>query len=181
MKKLRKGLLLSTMTVALLIVIVFVTTEILSGDTVGISVDTTSECTTVPTNHDTGHKQQQNIVSAKVIRVIDGDTLLLSCDHRVRLIGVDAPERGDPGADEAAVFVAGLVLNQTVWLEPDGRDTDRHGRLRRYVWLQEPTDPRDESQIRSYQLNALLLLSGKADVLIIGEVSNAKLFEAIGH
>ena len=84
------------------------------------------------------------ITEAVVARVIDGDTIELVNGERVRFIGVDAPEIGEPGADEATEFVRELVEGHTVWLERDGNNTDRHGRLRRYIWLQYPTDSTDE-------------------------------------
>jgi|GEM_PF-1570696 len=121
------------------------------------------------------------LTEATVTRVIDGDTIELSTGERVRLIGVDAPEIGTPGADEATAFVTTHILNQTVWLEADGNNTDVHGRLRRYVWLQIPTDNTSEVQIRAYQLNAMLLENGLAEVLIVGNVRNADLFRYIAQ
>ena len=121
----------------------------------------------------------QTLTQATVTRVIDGDTLELSTGERVRLIGIDAPEVNTPGADEATAFVREHTLNQTVWLESDGNDTDVHNRLRRYVWLALPIDPTDAAQIQRYQLNALLLMNGLAEVMIIGNVRNADLFHAI--
>jgi len=114
-----------------------------------------------------------------VTRVIDGDTLEISSGERVRLIGVDAPERNEPGGSEATEFVQNLVLNQTVWLEADGNNTDRFERLRRYVWIELPTDTSDAEQIQKYQLNALLLINGLAEVMIIGNVRNEALFRSI--
>jgi len=121
----------------------------------------------------------EGFTEAVVERVIDGDTFMLTTGERVRFIGVDAPEIGEPGAAEATQFVRSKTLGQTVWLEADGNDTDSFGRLRRYVWLQVPTNPQDEAQIRAYQLNALLLEHGHATVMIIGNVRNEALFRQI--
>ena len=104
------------------------------------------------------------LTPATVTRIIDGDTIELSTGERVRFIGVDTPERGEPGADEATAFVTDRIINQLVWLEPDGNNTDVYGRLRRYVWIRYPSDTSDSSQIQSYMLNALLLSNGLADV-----------------
>ena len=120
--------------------------------------------------------QTHNITEAHVTRVIDGDTIELADGRRVRLIGIDAPEIGEAGADEATQFVSDLILDQTVWLEPDGDDTDRFGRLRRYVWVQEPVDPTDEHEIKAYMLNALLLEHGLAEVMIFGTPRVEELF-----
>jgi len=119
------------------------------------------------------------LTEARVLRVIDGDTIELTTGERVRFIGVDAPERGRPGANEATQFVRERVEGLTVWLEADGADRDRYGRLRRYIWLERPADTRDENEIRRYQLNAMLLEAGLARVLIIGSVRNAALFRQL--
>ena len=122
---------------------------------------------------------RQSLTWATVSRVIDGDTLELSTGERVRLIGVDAPEIGQPSASEATQFVRNLVEGRTVWLEADGNDTDAFGRLRRYVWLSVPTDVNCEQQVRTYMLNALLLEHGHASVMIIGNVRHEALFRRI--
>jgi endonuclease YncB( thermonuclease family) len=67
-----------------------------------------------------------------VSRVIDGDTLA-SPQGRVRLYGVDTPER-----DEACYWEAGNRLSQLagsrVRVEPGPRDTDAFGRLLFYLY-----------------------------------------------
>ena len=122
---------------------------------------------------------QSDLTEVTVLRVIDGDTIELTNRERVRFIGVDAPERGEPGADEATRFVRERVEGLTVWLESDGADRDRFGRLRRYIWLQKPTNPQNENEIRQYQLNTLLLEAGLASVMIVGRVRNETLFRKI--
>jgi len=70
-----------------------------------------------------------------VIRIIDGDTFELSTGQKVRLICIDTPETGEPGAQEATDFLTELILNKEVRLEKDISETDRYGRLLRYVWV----------------------------------------------
>lgn len=78
---------------------------------------------------------------ARVIRVVDGDTIevrLAGREQRVRYILIDTPEvsgRGEPLGREATAANAALVMGQTVWLERDVSDTDRFGRLLRYVYV----------------------------------------------
>lgn len=83
----------------------------------------------------------QHIVPAQVARVIDGDTIELSTGQKVRYIGIDAPETVHP---QKAVQCFGkaasaenkrLVENKTVYLIKDVSETDRYGRLLRYVYL----------------------------------------------
>lgn len=73
--------------------------------------------------------------TATFLAVIDGDTIETS-EGTVRLIGIDTPERGQCGQDEASAAISGVLApDDTVTLElPAGQnDQDRHGRLIRYV------------------------------------------------
>lgn len=73
----------------------------------------------------------------QVTRVIDGDTIEVSRDgvvERVRLLGIDTPERGQCGFDEATALVTGLVTGREVALVEGNRDDrDRYDRLLRFV------------------------------------------------
>ncbi|GAA0968941.1 hypothetical protein GCM10009562_02590 [Nocardioides aquaticus] len=68
-----------------------------------------------------------------VARVIDGDTLELGNGDGVRLVGIDTPERGECGFDEATANLVRLVEGRNVTLTMSDEDTDRYGRLLRYV------------------------------------------------
>jgi micrococcal nuclease len=79
---------------------------------------------------------------AKVIRVIDGDTIVLEGGKHVRLIGIDTPElrpRNGEGVQcfsgEAAQRTVELTFQKEVRLERDKSETDRYGRLLRYVYV----------------------------------------------
>jgi len=79
----------------------------------------------------------QNIV----VKVIDGDTIKLDNGQVIRYIGIDTPETVDPRkpiqcfGQEAAKKNEELVLNKKVILEKDISETDRYGRLLRYVYV----------------------------------------------
>lgn len=78
------------------------------------------------------------LTSAIVVDVIDGDTIdvrIGSETKRVRYIGMDTPERGGIGANEATAANEELVAGGVVLLEKDVSETDRSGRLLRHVWL----------------------------------------------
>ena len=84
--------------------------------------------------------EPQNLTSATVHHIIDGDTIdVIMPDgeiERIRFIGIDAPERGGAGFNEATNFVAlHLPIGSTVYLEAQGNDRDRWERLRRVVWF----------------------------------------------
>ncbi len=76
-----------------------------------------------------------------VVRVVDGDTVDVSLTsgkrERVRLIGIDATERGDCFASQASDRARSLAMGRKVVLRGDPtQDTrDRYGRLLAYVWL----------------------------------------------
>lgn len=80
---------------------------------------------------------------AVVIKVIDGDTVELESGEKVRYIGIDTPELHHPqkGVEcygkEASDANTSLVLGKTVRLQKDVSETDRYGRLLRYVWLED--------------------------------------------
>ncbi|MBE3138746.1 MAG: thermonuclease family protein [Actinobacteria bacterium] len=74
-------------------------------------------------------------VKYKVIEVIDGDTLVLSNNEHVRLIGINTPESESYFYGEAKEVLKLLVLNKNVRLEKDVDDRDTYGRLLRYVYI----------------------------------------------
>ena len=79
------------------------------------------------------------------VRVIDGDTILLDGDERVRLIGVDTPELHRPNtpvqyyAREASAFTRRLVEHRKVHLEYDHDRRDKYGRTLAFVYLGDGT------------------------------------------
>lgn len=77
-------------------------------------------------------------VEAGVVEVTDGDTLVVEVggrEERVRLIGINTPERGECFADEATAALAGLVEGGEVRLVVDQSDRDDYGRLLRDVYV----------------------------------------------
>jgi endonuclease YncB( thermonuclease family) len=69
-----------------------------------------------------------------VVKVVDGDTLDVAGVGRIRLVGVDTPERGACGYESATQAMSVLVLGREVRLVPGAVDeADRYGRLLRYV------------------------------------------------
>jgi endonuclease YncB( thermonuclease family) len=69
-----------------------------------------------------------------VTHVVDGDTVDVEGVGRIRVIGIDTPERGACGYDSATLAMAALVLGESVTLVPGAaEDVDRYGRLLRYV------------------------------------------------
>jgi len=69
---------------------------------------------------------------AQVDRIIDGHTLDTP-RGRIRLFGVDTPERGQPCSDQAAQRLQQL-LDDAVRVEPGPRSVDSFGRLLYYAY-----------------------------------------------
>lgn len=74
-------------------------------------------------------------MAAKVIQVIDGDTIAIEGGYHVRYIGIDAPEKDEFYYLEARQANEELVKGKRVRLEKDISDKDRYGRLLRYVYV----------------------------------------------
>lgn len=92
---------------------------------------------------------------ATVVDVIDGDTIDVDVAgqvYRLRYIGIDTPERGEPFYEEASQANERLVLGREVVLVRDVSETDRFGRLLRYVYLEEGTFVNGELVARGFAL-----------------------------
>jgi len=100
--------------------------------------------------------------SARVARVIDGDTVVLDDGTTIRYIGVDSPEpkghdkSNDLIAKQATAYNEILVLNCDVRLEYDVDRTDRFGRTLVYAYT-----------VDSVFVNAEMLRAGWAKVLTV--------------
>lgn len=75
----------------------------------------------------------------RVVRVIDGDALVLDTGQSVRLVGIEAPVRegrdrpGEPFAEEAARELEDLVMGRDVRLYYPGLTRDRYDRALAHV------------------------------------------------
>ncbi len=62
---------------------------------------------------------------AKVIKISDGDTIMILQDKqqiKVRLFGIDAPEKKQDYGQRSKQFLASLIAGQVVEVEPKGKD-----------------------------------------------------------
>jgi endonuclease YncB( thermonuclease family) len=92
---------------------------------------------------------------ATIRAVIDGDTAVLADGRRIRYLGINAPERGEPLFTEAKAFNRRLAEGRRVRLEGDAVSEDRYGRLLNYVY------------VGNEMVNARLVEEGLAHVLVI--------------
>ncbi len=96
----------------------------------------------------------------QVVEVIDGDTIKIEGNIRVRLLGIDSPEVGECYYQPAKRALEDLIAKQRIELEKDITDKDHYGRLLRYVAL--PVENGDSILVNDYLVrngNALAISS----------------------
>lgn len=85
-----------------------------------------------------GYRRQRRSEHGTVVSVVDGDTIRVRINGKVetvRYIGINTPERDDPGFVDATRQNRQLVAFRDVRLESDCSDEDIYGRKLRYVWV----------------------------------------------
>ncbi len=96
----------------------------------------------------------------ELVRVVDGDTLIIPDDVRVRFIGIDTPETKDPrkplqkfGPEASGKTKELLSESKRICLlsDPDGDELDKYGRRLAYIFTESGVD-----------VNAELLRTGYA-------------------
>lgn len=102
-----------------------------------IDFSKTDEIIILPTPTIVGEVKEK----ARVTRVIDGDTIELSDKRKVRYIGINSYESSDKEsgakclAEKSTEANRQLVLNKEIEMEKDISETDKYGRLLRYIWV----------------------------------------------
>jgi len=100
--------------------------------------------------------------TAKVIRVIDGDTIEIEGKIKVRYIGVNSPESEQCFANESYLENKKLVEGKTITLIKDVSDKDKYGRLLRYVYIDPSTSSGQVIFVNDY-----LIKNGFAKIMMI--------------
>lgn len=108
----------------------------------------------------------------RVVRVIDGDALVLSTGQSVRLIGIEAPagpyrdRKGDPGFEEAKRALEDMALGREVELRYGGLTRDRYDRALAHVVTTDTLGP-------ALWLNAEMVKRGVARVRVYPDTAAA--------
>jgi len=68
-------------------------------------------------------------------KVIDGDTIVLDNGEKVRLLGIDAPDKGIEGSEKTTVVLETLIGGKKVWVEGDRYKEDQYGRRLGWLWM----------------------------------------------
>src|SRR5512139_3692217 len=83
------------------------------------------------------------VLEGTVAHVADGDTITVidsdKVQHRVRIAGIDAPEKGQPFGNASKKRMSELVSRKVVRVEFQKRD--RYGRIVGKVWVTPPNCP----------------------------------------
>ncbi|GAB4313280.1 MAG: thermonuclease family protein [Methanobacteriaceae archaeon] len=117
------------------------------------TVSTDDNEPTTPTNTVSNNKYD---ASGYCPYVVDGDTIDVEGVGRIRLVGVNTPERGQPGYQQAKDYVKRMCLGKTVDLDiDDAKNYDRYGRVLAVVYVND------------VNLNAELLKKGYAEIMYI--------------
>jgi len=72
-----------------------------------------------------------------VVRVIDGDTVELMGGDRLRLLGIDTPEKGERFHDQAAALLGRLALGKKARIEYADNRRDRYGRMLGFLYVDD--------------------------------------------
>jgi micrococcal nuclease len=91
--------------------------------------DRKGECAEIPNLPDGAEKL--------VTKVIDGDTFVIEGGYSVRILSIDADERGYPCYQEAKDKLEELILNKKVKLEKEEEDVDQYCRYLRHIFLND--------------------------------------------
>jgi len=98
----------------------------------------------------------------EVTHVVDGDTIDVENDIRIRLLGIDAPARGECGYSESRAYLEELLKEKQIYIEKDITGADRYDRLLRYIYV-----PSDDIREDDVLVQDALLRAGWARTLAI--------------
>jgi len=88
--------------------------------------------------------------------VVDGDTIDVDNVGRIRFVGINTPEKDEPGYQEAKDFVKKKCLGKTVYLNiDDAKHYDKYSRVLAVVYVND------------ININAALLKGKYADIMYI--------------
>ncbi|MBU4567407.1 MAG: thermonuclease family protein, partial [Alphaproteobacteria bacterium] len=108
----------------------------------------------------------------RVVRVLDGDALVLDTGQSVRLVGIEAPaapyrdREGDAGYEEAKRLLDDMALGREVELRYGGLTRDRYDRALAHVVTTDALGPR-------LWLNAEMIRKGGARVRVYPDTATA--------
>lgn len=94
--------------------------------------------------------------------ILDGDTFVIKNGLTVRLLGIDAPNRGLSGYDQAKIYLEKLIKDKTLTFEYDQYQDDKFGRILAYVWIDCSEEIKSLCHDNRALVNEVLLKKGFA-------------------
>ncbi|MFH0808092.1 MAG: thermonuclease family protein [archaeon] len=76
-----------------------------------------------------------SLTTAQVTKIIDGDTLETNDTTKIRLLGINTPEKNQPLYQEAKDYLTTLTQNQTIQIESYG--PDKYQRTLAHIFLEK--------------------------------------------
>jgi len=73
--------------------------------------------------------------TTQAIQILDGDTFVIKNGLTVRLLGINAPDRGKDNYRQASDYLSQLILNKKLTFEYDQYQDDKFGRILAYIWI----------------------------------------------
>ncbi|PMP65094.1 MAG: hypothetical protein C0190_07105 [Thermodesulfobacterium geofontis] len=88
---------------------------------------------------------KENLLKVKVVKVVDGDTVILENGERLRYAGIDTPEIHTPTNNPQPFALSAFELNKKLtegkilYFEPSLRERDKYGRLLGELYFENGT------------------------------------------
>lgn len=102
-------------------------------------------------------------VTGRVVSIADGDTITVldanRQQHKIRLMGIDAPEKAQPFGQKSKASLSAMVFNRDV--EVIGSKKDRYGRTVGKVMAADPNCNVDACP-KIHDVNLMQVMSGMA-------------------
>ena len=116
----------------------------------------------------TSPRNNPDIYGTKVrlLEAQDGDTVQLEKGMPVRLVGIDAPEKGKPLYNESRAFLMEVLKNKIVETEYVQKQNDNYGRLRGYLFVVCDYSSQKYCEDNRLNVNVVMVGSGMAKVKI---------------
>jgi micrococcal nuclease len=88
-------------------------------------------------NQNPNEENEDYNTGSVIIEIIDGDTFRMQDGEIVRLICIDAPEKGSEGYEEAVSFLETRLLYSNAVIKLEGNSSDKYGRSLRWVYVND--------------------------------------------
>lgn len=108
------------------------------------------------------------------VSVIDGDTFTISNGLSVRLLGIDAPNRGEQNYSLSQTALSTLISQKSLSLEYDSYQDDKYGRILAYVWITCESEIKQFCRGDKALINEIMLKMGLAEKVVYSKRKRLK-------